>query len=683
MVMHPLQIKKAFSYQERLSIFNLLNDVIQKAVKNNNAKIRKIENDLVNYIVGEWNKIATKAINKVLSVNDLGAKSKPYTNKDLDRTMFILDSRFKDFDKKVDKRVKKDMEKIYVLNLDSFSSKVKSQKVVKVKLDKTDKGIIDDVTRLENIAIGDHYPKNLKPSVSKIIKESVVDKGLNKAQAGEFLKNNLTKKLGGNLAVPPSVKAQGQKAINAYFKNLSATNVTMAQNYGQLNYMHQAGIKSYIWRSVIDKVTSTICLQMNGRVFEVSQAMTHMNKILESDSVESLKEIAPFKRNLSEFKLRQGQKLNDAKVSESLIKAGVSMPPIHLSCYDSVTEVYTEKGFVMFSDVNVGDKCLSLNPETKNLEWVESINVIKKHHKGEMLYLTNNQHSLDLLVTPDHKMFYYKRVDNGKKGRSLKYYFEDIKQFQESGSEVKLYLSSNWKGEDVEMMVIDDLYIDMNDFCEFMGYYLADGSLRQGYPVIAQTDNQKYIFDRVSKMGFKNVTMTKGKINIYDKRLGLYCEQFGKCNLKFVPNAIKKLSSNYLKIFLDSFIFCDGHIAKPSQYKDGNFEGCRIYFTTSKTLADDIGEILIKIGKSCSYTLRKVKGNIQEFRNGNYIINYDIWDIREINSKYRHPNIQKWVKNYDGYVYDISLPKHHTLLVRRNGRVCWGSNCRSIIEPYF
>lgn len=38
---------------------------------------------------------------------------------------------------------------------------------------------------------------------------------------------------------------------------------------------------------------------------------------------------------------------------------------------------------------------------------------------------------------------------------------------------------------------------------------------------------------------------------------------------------------------------------------------------------------------------------------------------------------------YNDYVYCIELPKYHTLLVRRNGKVCWCGNCRTTTIPYF
>ena len=38
-------------------------------------------------------------------------------------------------------------------------------------------------------------------------------------------------------------------------------------------------------------------------------------------------------------------------------------------------------------------------------------------------------------------------------------------------------------------------------------------------------------------------------------------------------------------------------------------------------------------------------------------------------------------KDYNDYVYDVEVDKNHTILLRRNGRVYWGSNCRCTIAP--
>ena len=38
---------------------------------------------------------------------------------------------------------------------------------------------------------------------------------------------------------------------------------------------------------------------------------------------------------------------------------------------------------------------------------------------------------------------------------------------------------------------------------------------------------------------------------------------------------------------------------------------------------------------------------------------------------------------YNDYVYCVEVPKYHTLLVRRNGKICWSGNCRTVTAPYY
>ena len=37
---------------------------------------------------------------------------------------------------------------------------------------------------------------------------------------------------------------------------------------------------------------------------------------------------------------------------------------------------------------------------------------------------------------------------------------------------------------------------------------------------------------------------------------------------------------------------------------------------------------------------------------------------------------------YNDYVYCVEVKKYNTLLVRRNGKICWSGNCRSTTVPY-
>ena len=61
-----------------------------------------------------------------------------------------------------------------------------------------------------------------------------------------------------------------------------------------------------------------------------------------------------------------------------------------------------------------------------------------------------------------------------------------------------------------------------------------------------------------------------------------------------------------------------------------------------------------------------------------YECSHDVWVVRRLTSKARACNqLQKL--DYGRKVYDVELEKNHTLLVERDGKVSWGSNCRTIL----
>lgn len=678
-------------------VYDLLNEIIHKTVGDKDGSIiNRIEKDLTRFTMRKWNALTTKGIADV--VKFLGDSNKLFTKKDKDKVLSILTKAYKPLVKQTKQRTTREFERIYKTNKRQYK-----RRFVKADDDETseipfiglpialtirDTTTIRQLVRLHNFAIGDHFPSNLKPLIAKLIDKGVIKKGLPKKQAGEFLRRELAKKLGGlDKVIPASIRNKGQRSQTAYFEGLSATNVTRARSFSQLIMMDDARIKSYVWDSIIDNRTSEICSLMNGRIFSVDLGIEQMNKILNVKNSDELKNNFSWRKDLSEFGLKRGQKLGSTEISQVLARAGVPIvPPAHFRCYSNDTEVYTEDGFVLFKDVKVGDKCLSLDPKTKNLEWVDVVATQKKHHKGKMVNITNNQNSLNMLVTPDHTMFYYKRVDHGSY-RAIEQKFENMDLFFQAGLEAKLYLSSEWAGLDIDEVDVCGLKMRSKDFCRFMGFYLSDGNIKStgsnnssGYAIISQQDKIDEIYNECKGFGFKNVTKTDGKINIYDLRVGKYCAQFGLCFEKFIPDVIKKMESKNILEFLDAFNVCDGTKQKSNDFKDGDFSDFRKFFTTSKRMADDLGELLIKSGKSCSYHLSKDKGKEVEFSNGVYTLNHDLWVISEIKSKYRLPKVKTLV-DYDDMVYDATLEKNHILLTRRDGRVVWGSNCRSEISP--
>lgn len=353
----------------------------------------------------------------------------------------------------------------------------------------------------------------------------------------------------------------------------------------------------------------------------------------------------------------------------------------HPQCYDKETEVMTSSGWKLFKDVNHSDKIMSLNPETKQPEWVKWAKTFAYRHKGKVIKFHNK--ALDMVVTPDHRMVYLS-------SRSSKILYKDADSFN-SGSK---YRSSEYDSNCIESINVGGKNIPFDLYCEFMGYYLTDGSYsenRINQISISQdkhksSEQYKTIETLLNKFPLDKMTPTKDYFYIRDEVIYNHVRQFGKSSDKFIPKEILTASPRQIKIFLDAFILCDGIERMPRPFKGNRGNDFtpksteREYYTSSNVMAMQLGELLLKISKRPSYSYSARKGDVQEFSNGTYTINNDNYIIRECKGK----TSTAWNKeylDYDDYVYDLELERNHILYVRRNGKCVWGSNCRCTSIP--
>lgn len=355
----------------------------------------------------------------------------------------------------------------------------------------------------------------------------------------------------------------------------------------------------------------------------------------------------------------------------------------HPHCYSSDTEVLTNNGWKFFKDVGIEDMIFSLNPETKHPEFVKWKNFIEYYYNGKMIQFKNK--SLDLLVTPDHSIIYLNKSNGMIMDNKFALDYQST-----TGA---LYRSSEYNNKDIPFIEIGKHLVNFDLFCEFMGYWLADGytvSTRENVFGITQTksyDLKTYakIVELSKKLPFK-FNCEKERISYRDKDMYNYLSEFGKTFDKYIPESIKNASQRQIKIFLDAFICCDGMVRKPREFI-GNHghrfiseKDERVYFTSSQRLASDLGELLVKIGKRPSYLIASKKGTESVFKNGTYKTNADCYRISECNGKTASV-FNKMFIDYSDFVYDLELEKNHILYVRRNGKCVWGSNCRCIMIP--
>lgn len=348
----------------------------------------------------------------------------------------------------------------------------------------------------------------------------------------------------------------------------------------------------------------------------------------------------------------------------------------HPMCYSEDSEVYTDSGWKFFKDVKDTDRILSLNPDTFDLEYTNILLNFKRWHKGDMIHLYNR--GLSQLVTPEHEVLYLNKNDNTT--------FKRISA-DKCGTTLSIYRSSKWKGEYKPFIQVGDQKVKIEDYAEFMGYWLSDGSLGH-YPEvnISQQDDNRYNIYRCMERINGQAWMGKYKVGFNAKDWYDHLKPFGKCAEKYVPECIKQSTPEVIEIFLKAFVSCDGYVRKPKAFIGSRGTLCqstkeeRIYVTTSVRMADDIGELILKIGKRPSFYVDKIKGCVRKFRNGEYVINHDCIRISECNSVTATQYYKERIP-YDGYVYDLTLEKNHIMYVRRNGKCFWGSNCRCWAVP--
>jgi phosphoribosylamine-glycine ligase len=351
-----------------------------------------------------------------------------------------------------------------------------------------------------------------------------------------------------------------------------------------------------------------------------------------------------------------------------------------MGCYDDKTEVLTSEGWKHFKDVSRDDEICTLEPSTHMIEFNRPDAVVSfKHHK-KLISIQNR--ALDIVVTPDHNMF----VESQQSFKKRRDKFEFVKA-RDLQSQSRVMRTGKWigqaiasfalpsvtvghyEGRQVQLRETGAIEIPMGDWLAFMGIWLADGAVsanRESYRVsIAQKPAQtKRIEELLTKLPFR---FSKGESDFYcyDKQLGSYLEQFGGASEKHVPKFILQLASEQIRIFLDWFAAGDGTLMKT---------GFRIFYTSSKLLADQTQELLLKIGRVGLVKSRQRKGKL-------WIVDH-LADASGMQYEVieRVKKLHSWIDkrdtaelDYDGRVYCASV-KNHVMYVRRNGKPYWCGN---------
>jgi len=131
--------------------------------------------------------------------------------------------------------------------------------------------------------------------------------------------------------------------------------------------------------------------------------------------------------NINEIRntIIQGDALEELrKFPSNSVNMVMTSPPYW--CYAEGHKVLTGQGWKDLQDIQIGDRILSVNPKNMELEYVKITAVNKWKYSDKMVEFKNTH--IDLLVTPNHKMFvYFKNIGKGIKPRDEVGYFKSTK----------------------------------------------------------------------------------------------------------------------------------------------------------------------------------------------------------------------------------------------------------------
>lgn len=388
-----------------------------------------------------------------------------------------------------------------------------------------------------------------------------------------------------------------------------------------------------------------------------------------------------------------GVMLNNAITSNTLVAAlkdvssiatqvGVSFHKLNgliTACFDDKTEILTNKGWKKYNEVMVGDFAMSLNPETKKMDYEKITDMfINKHYNGEMYrYKSLKRNRVDFLVTPDHKF-----PGNSLLRSPVK--LKKIKDITKLKSRFNIPSAGKWTGKEQKDIIINNKKYSLETLLKFLGWFVSEGHVgitysskdklhKSPYYVIyvSQSKKSKWfeeleeflneIFESVSYVE-SNRSFRIYREQALAKWLLEHCGHLARN--KKIPSFIKELTPELIDIFVNTYCKGDGNFT--NRYKSGTR---RRFITLSKQLKDDISELILKLGYTPSISKTKPSRNFFKSRiiNGQscYVIYEDKKQIKCLEPK----NIE--IEQYKGIIWCPTVEPHHIVYMRRNGRCMW------------
>ena len=272
------------------------------------------------------------------------------------------------------------------------------------------------------------------------------------------------------------------------------------------------------------------------------------------------------------------------------------------ACNSSDTKALCKSGgWKNYWEIKEDDEIMVFDPDTNEMRYEKPEALHVYDFNNYMVEFEGNK--IDMCVTPNHKMLGYKR------DKKTAYTMEarDLAKIAGNKNTHVRCVADYISDQDIESVHIAGHDIDIESFLKFAGYYVAEGysifdTGKRAYRVSFSQSPEKNIencneIDGImEEMGVKyHKYAYAGRVTTWDILIKdvveVIKEWFGSnSNNKRIPQFIKNLPPNKLKMFIDAY--CNGDASRYI-YKTTEAVQCG---TNSEDLANDLIEIMFKAG---------------------------------------------------------------------------------------
>lgn len=376
-------------------------------------------------------------------------------------------------------------------------------------------------------------------------------------------------------------------------------------------------------------------------------------------------------------------------------------------CYDSETEILTENGWVKFPEYHDNRiKVATMNPATGLFEWQHPTDILHNWYEGPMVHTHTTR--IDTCVTGNHDHYVMGRKGRGKNARWGEWHKEEALEIATVTRRNKLRVSTD--GFDGMLPNCTQFWPGtMEEFAQFIGWYLADGSVHTdncNVYIDVKTDSTKD--QKLSALLLKQqgcgVRVTRrvhtkhvrtGKVNtpegyqmtrfsVISKPLALWVRANAGAgsSTKRLSKEVLNWDKPYLIALWQGYHAGDGYKFKSQKQQNGKTWQNRSSLTNngheistvSPFLVDNFEEIGCKIGLQVNCN---AKVDYRPDCHPLYTISMHGFNYSLVEYPKQHT-----VFDYRGMVHCVTVP-NGLVITRRNHKVIVSGNCGSTHRKVF